>query len=1859
MQNPYRFLAPSQRLQVKVIILAYVLAVTLSGVPVPAVTPIVSAAAPTCDVTLNSGDSIQAAITAASTGDVICLNPGNYPQASTITVDEEVTITRTGCDADVIESRTAGSASEAIIDGGGSIATILDLQADNITLQCLEVKSATGDMIESQSGIPTSGIVIKNNIIHNATGDEAVQLRKSTNALIQYNHIYDVAQDAVNVSDNSTGAEIRDNKIHDSNSSNGAIYIYGNTTNTTIDGNLIYNKTNNDTVRFGNSGADEAVSGGSITNNIIVTGSQDAISVVMSDVTVSGNKISTHASSNGAIYVYASTDNVNINNNLIKNNTTTGVKVAAATNVVINNNCIEGNNAGVTYSGAGTLDAENNWWGATDGPSGSGPGAGDSVGAGIDFTPFNNTSCGIPDIIDTEAPFGVPDGADDPLDIPVVVPACNPSNTFDTFSTGSVDGQGGWSATGPFDQAVVSNTYGYTDFGCQSLRISNAVTSGSFGDQTFTFSATNEAGETIADDGGFSSGTRQDTFEAEFDIAATQSTQQTGLALSVSPDRGDGSRMSYLSFTDTAGGIDVVFYDVQGTGNPANFVPTTVATGLSRTEAHTIKFDMEFVDGPSNDIVKIYIDGGLAHTGTSWENYYRYDSEQAGNGNKVPTTDSVLFRASGTAAPGNNGNGFLFDNVTIGTDSITPPVPGPTCDATNGDTSLLSYWKLDEGLGDTATNEVVGGADFDLLNNLEVGFDSNTPSVSFNDPYSLFFDGTDDTAVANEAVSLPTGGTVSFFFKPGSVTDNAYQYLVNAEYAGGGRITVIQRNGNLWFYWHTGGGPKVSASNVLTGGDIGVWKHVAMVNDNGTLYAYLDGVLLGSNTGAETGMTTTRVLLGSNITTSNAGFHFIGNLDDVRIYDRVLTNTEVSDLSGGDCQDSGVATYDFGDAPDPSYPTLLSNDGARHIIDSGVYLGSLIDDEVDGQQSAAADGDDANGLDDEDGVTFGMLMAGEMGTGTVVASTGGYLDAWVDFNNDGDWDDMYEQILDDEVVVAGSNSVIFPVPTMANVGNAFARFRFSTTTISTYTGEQPDGEVEDYVVAVSAPYIPLCNGLSATIYVDGNNKVVGGPLDGTVFAGTLTGTTGDDVIVGTSGDDTITGDDGADTICGGDGADDIKGNKGADTIFGEDGADILGGGRGADTVYGGEGNDTIAGFNGADTLYGDAGEDTINGDDGDDIIYGGEDNDTLYGKKGEDEIYGGAGNDYIEGNLDADMVKGGDGEDEIYGGFGDDFLCGDNDNDYIEGNDGADTICGSTGEDEIYGGAGDDQIDGGEDDDTIDGGDDTDICVNGEVVSTCEDTTTPVSFCEDKAACLPDDTTLVGYWRFDESSSASTAKDSSTYGNDGTYTGPVQSTDVPSLTYGNMFSRDFDGASNVVTVPSDSVFSFDTSNTFSVTSWVNADAFSGFQVVTHKIDDSNAARAGYMLVMNNGKPEVWIISNYAGGDYLRVEASGTLPTATWKQLGFTYDGSGLASGVHIFVDGADVTGSTLIDTLSGSILNTADFEIGGRSLANLQYFDGKIDDVRVYNRVVAPSEVSELSSGLCEDSGAISANQTVQQFGIHGGRHWKKNMVQRLNNLGNPNFVNAPTPPPSFGGPTYFGSNDELTWEQVTALCELHDNYDDLVLFDLVEFMAENFAHMFGITEEYALDMITNGTYCDTVEEAHASDIQIEEERLARIAEDKIAERFALLAKYKPEEVVFAVDSDGYPVSSDMIWNACIRNLQVFIDGEDKPVNCRRYHKGHTWEHPDTLMSFNWSDRRGAREIVLRERGYVVATQIVDTPTYVASNITEVRGGIVARRYALPMLQYLAQKGMNMLKQTLVQEDTETSVLSEETTIVE
>jgi hypothetical protein len=163
--------------------------------------------------------------------------------------------------------------------------------------------------------------------------------------------------------------------------------------------------------------------------------------------------------------------------------------------------------------------------------------------------------------------------------------------------------------------------------------------------------------------------------------------------------------------------------------------------------------------------------------------------------------------------------------------------------------------------------------------------------------------------------------------------------------------------------------------------------------------------------------------------------------------------------------------FDFGDAPAP-YPTTLANDGARHRAFTPLFLGQRVDPNADGGPTALATGDNQDGPpNDEDGVT----LLSPIGSGSVVstadlrvvASAAGALNAWIDFNADGDWADPGEQIFSNRALLAGANLLSFAVPSGATPTNrTFARFRISSAGSVSFTGSANDGEVEDYAMEI-------------------------------------------------------------------------------------------------------------------------------------------------------------------------------------------------------------------------------------------------------------------------------------------------------------------------------------------------------------------------------------------------------------------------------------------------------------------------------------------------------------------------------------------------------------------------------------------------------------------------------------------------------------------------------------------------------------------------------------------------------------------------------------------------------------------------
>ena len=124
--------------------------------------------------------------------------------------------------------------------------------------------------------------------------------------------------------------------------------------------------------------------------------------------------------------------------------------------------------------------------------------------------------------------------------------------------------------------------------------------------------------------------------------------------------------------------------------------------------------------------------------------------------------------------------------------------------------------------------------------------------------------------------------------------------------------------------------------------------------------------------------------------------------------------------------------------------------------------------DADGQPTGGADGDDLDGTDDEDGVTFTTLVAPSLtANADVLASGAGLLNAWIDFNGDGDWGGPFEQIADSVDVVEGDNAISFDVPASTISGVTYARFRLSTE-----GNLQPNGLRQAAIAMTISPIAP-------------------------------------------------------------------------------------------------------------------------------------------------------------------------------------------------------------------------------------------------------------------------------------------------------------------------------------------------------------------------------------------------------------------------------------------------------------------------------------------------------------------------------------------------------------------------------------------------------------------------------------------------------------------------------------------------------------------------------------------------------------------------------------------------------------------
>jgi hypothetical protein len=214
---------------------------------------------------------------------------------------------------------------------------------------------------------------------------------------------------------------------------------------------------------------------------------------------------------------------------------------------------------------------------------------------------------------------------------------------------------------------------------------------------------------------------------------------------------------------------------------------------------------------------------------------------------------------------------------------------------------------------------------------------------------------------------------------------------------------------------------------------------------------------------------------------------------------------------------------------------------------------------------------------------------------------------------------------------------------------------------------------------------------------------------------------------------------------------------------------------------------------------------------------------------------------------------------------------------------------------------------------------------------------------------------LQGYWMFDEGT-GTTIADSSGFGNHGTIMGAKW---TASGKFGNALV--FDGTDDYVEINGYKGVLGTQSRT--VTSWVKTGANRHMDIISWG---------------NNSPGEQWLFSTTGAGSrseptgVLRLNVSGGFITGSkratddqWHHIAAVLENDGLADvgDVVLYVDGEPDALTKVITQAIHTTIGT-NVKIGASSEGTSRFFEGSIDNLRVYERAISGIEISDMSKGI-------------------------------------------------------------------------------------------------------------------------------------------------------------------------------------------------------------------------------------------------------------------------------------------------------
>jgi hypothetical protein len=149
---------------------------------------------------------------------------------------------------------------------------------------------------------------------------------------------------------------------------------------------------------------------------------------------------------------------------------------------------------------------------------------------------------------------------------------------------------------------------------------------------------------------------------------------------------------------------------------------------------------------------------------------------------------------------------------------------------------------------------------------------------------------------------------------------------------------------------------------------------------------------------------------------------------------------------------------------------------------------------------------------------------------------------------------------------------------------------------------------------------------------------------------------------------------------------------------------------------------------------------------------------------------------------------------------------------------------------------------------------------------------------------------------------------------------------------------------------------------FSLEAWINPSSFTS-QVYEGSIivQENNSNNGGYMFRAGNGGKLNFAMGEGQGQDWAELTTSNVLSLDTWQHVAATYDGQKM----RIYLNGSLV--DSLAETFSVAGHGSTPLSIGYHPGYTTRHWDGAIDEVRLWNRVLSQSDIqSNMNNEICD-----------------------------------------------------------------------------------------------------------------------------------------------------------------------------------------------------------------------------------------------------------------------------------------------------